>query len=81
MLRFVLDDPKTKKTSKNVVKKLPFVAKYFIKCDKVILENGEASMFVPDCYKYQKMCNKALDNYPHALGFVSDCYKTQKTYN
>ena len=81
MLRFVFDDPKTKKTSKNVVKKPPFVAKYFIKCDKVILENGEASMLVPDCYKYQKMCNKALDNYPHALGFVSDCYKTQKTYN
>ena len=81
MLRFVLDDLKTKKTSKNVVKKLPFVTKYFIKRDKVILENGEASMFVPDCYKYQKMCNKALDNYPHALRFVSDCYKTQKTCN
>ena len=67
MLRFVLDGLKTKRTSKNVVKKLLFVAKYFIKCDKVILENGETSVFVPDCYKYQKMCNKALDNYPHAL--------------
>ena len=67
MLRFVLDGLKTKRASKNVVKKLLFVAKYFIKCDKVILENGEASVFVPDCYKYQKMCNKALDNYPHAL--------------
>ena len=67
MLRFVLDGLKTKRASKNVVKKLLFVAKYFIKCDKVILENGETSVFVPDCYKYQKMCNKALDNYPHAL--------------
>ena len=34
---------------------------YFIKCDKVIPENGGASMFVPDRYNCQKMSNKALD--------------------
>ena len=46
--------------------------------DKAIPENGEASKYVPDCYKDQEMCNKAVDNYFHALKFISECYKTQK---
>ena len=39
-------------------------------CDKVILENGGMSTFVPDCYKNQKMCDKAVDSYPFAMQFV-----------
>ena len=46
--------------------------------DRVILENGETLMFVPDYYNNPKMRNKAVDNYPHALEFVPDCFKTQK---
>ena len=45
-------------------------------CDKAILENGENSKSVPDCYENQKMCNKVVDNYPRALEFVPECYKT-----
>ena len=39
-------------------------------CDKVILENGGMSTFVPYCNKNQKMCDKAVDSYPFAMQFV-----------
>ena len=35
-------------------------------CDKVILENGETLMFIPDSYKDQNIFNKAVDYYAHA---------------
>ena len=34
-------------------------------CDKVILENGETLMFIPDSYKDQNIFNKAVDDYAH----------------
>ena len=47
-------------------------------CDKVVLENCEMLMFIPDRYNDQCMCNKAVDNYAHALGSVHNSFKTQK---
>ena len=38
--------------------------------NKVILQNGGALTFVPDCYKNKKMCDKVVDNYAHAFEFV-----------
>ena len=35
-------------------------------CDKVILENGETLMFIPDSYKDQNVFNTAVDDYAHA---------------
>ena len=49
-------------------------------CDKVILENGGMTTFIPNCYKNQKMCDKAIDYYySRALELVLDYYKTQIT--
>ena len=50
-------------------------------CDKVILENGGMSTFVPYCYKNQKMCDKAVDSYPFAMQFVFEYYKIQNIYD
>ena len=47
-------------------------------CNKVILQNGQTLVYVPDCYKNQKMCNKAVDNHADALEFLPDCYKSQQ---
>ena len=63
---------------KNAVKTLPLLIRYVPNwyknqeiCDKVILEKGEALMFVSGCYKNQKMYNKTVDNYAYALEFVA----------
>ena len=57
MLRFIPDHLKTKKISKDDFKKLPLVVRYVPDryktqemCDKVILENDETLILVPDCY-------------------------------
>ena len=77
MLKFVSDHLKTKKMSKHVVKKLPYLWRYLPDQyaiqrigDKAILENGRTLKSVPDCYKNQEMRNKAVDNYPHWLKFA-----------
>ena len=77
MLKFVSDHLKTKKMSKHVVKKLPYLWRYLPDQyatqrigDKAILENGRTLKSVPDCYKNQEMRNKAVDNYPHGLKFA-----------
>ena len=61
MPKFVSDHLKTKKTRKNIVKKLSFVTIYVFDqyktqeiCNKVITENFGVLRFIPDCYKYQK---------------------------
>lgn len=41
-------------------------------CDKVIRENDEMLIFVPDGYKNKKMFYKAVHNYVQALEFVPD---------
>ena len=41
-------------------------------CDKVIRENDEMLIFVPDGYKNKKMFHKAVHNYVQALEFVPD---------
>ena len=87
MLKFVSDHLKTKKMSKHVVKKLPYLWRYLPDQyttqrigDKAILENGRTLKSVPDCYKSQERRNKAVDNYPHGLKFAlgRECSKSQK---
>ena len=80
MLKFVLDNLKTKKMCNHVVKKLPFLIRYVPQqmCDEAILENGGTLNSIPDYYTIQEMCNKAVDNYPHALKFVPEFFKAQK---
>ena len=50
-------------------------------CDKVILENGGMSTFVPYCYKNQKKCNTAVDSYPFAMQLVFEYEKIQNMYD
>ena len=61
MLRFVPDNPKTKKMCRHTVKKLSFIIKYVCDpyktqkvCAKVILE------MLQKCYKNQKIVIKLL---------------------
>ena len=46
-------------------------------CDKVILENGGALMFVSIWYKNKIMCNRAVDTCPFVFDFVPDRCSTQ----
>ena len=80
MLWFVPGHFKTKKMSKDVVKKFPFLVKYVPdryktkKCViKLLNENGGMFEFIPDYYKNQLMCDEAVDHYSHPSRFVPDC--------
>ena len=60
MLKIVDDNLKTKKISKHVIRKLPYLYWYVPDqykpqqmCDKAILENGGTLNSVFDCYKSQ----------------------------
>ena len=72
MIRFVLDDLKTRNMRKNAVRKLPFLIRNIPDqykteqmCHKAVVENSGTVKFVLDNHK--KMYNKAVDNYVHTL--------------
>ena len=59
MLELAPDHLQAKTLCKHAVKKLPLLIKYVLDqyetremCNKVILENGEMLMFIPDCCIY-----------------------------